>query len=77
MRVASGLETASRGVVRLNGQDITYTTPEQRARLGIHLLPGGKGVFGEMTIEPSATGDSFTTKTKVTCGDGDSCLPKG
>jgi ABC-type branched-subunit amino acid transport system ATPase component/predicted MFS family arabinose efflux permease len=50
LRVASGLETASRGVVRLNGQDITYTTPEQRSRLGIHLLPGGKGVFGEMTI---------------------------
>jgi ABC-type branched-subunit amino acid transport system ATPase component len=50
LRVASGLETPSRGVVRLNGQDITYTTPEQRSRLGIHLLPGGKGVFGEMTI---------------------------
>jgi len=50
LRVAAGLETASRGVVRLNGQDITYTTPEQRSRLGIHLLPGGKGVFGEMTI---------------------------
>jgi ABC-type branched-subunit amino acid transport system ATPase component len=50
LRVASGLETPSRGVVRLNGHDITYTTPEQRSRLGIHLLPGGKGVFGEMTI---------------------------
>jgi ABC-type branched-subunit amino acid transport system ATPase component/predicted MFS family arabinose efflux permease len=50
LRVASGLETPGRGVVRLNGRDITYTTPEQRSRLGIHLLPGGKGVFGEMTI---------------------------
>jgi quinohemoprotein amine dehydrogenase len=34
--------------------------------------PGKGPFFGEMTIEPSATGDSFTTKTKVTCGDGDS-----
>jgi ABC-type branched-subunit amino acid transport system ATPase component len=50
LRVAAGLETPARGVVRLNGQDITYTTPEQRARLGIHLLPGGKGVFGQMTV---------------------------
>ena len=41
---------ASRGAVRLNGRDITYTTPEQRSRLGIHLLPGGKGVFGPMTV---------------------------
>jgi ABC-type branched-subunit amino acid transport system ATPase component/predicted MFS family arabinose efflux permease len=50
LRVASGLEVASRGVVRLNGRDITYTTPEQRNRLGIHLLQGGKGVFPQMTV---------------------------
>jgi ABC-type branched-subunit amino acid transport system ATPase component len=50
LNVAAGLEIASRGVVRLNGRDITYTTPEQRSRLGIHLLPGGKGVFGSMTV---------------------------
>ena len=37
-------------MVRLNGRTVTYATPEQRSRLGIHLLPGGKGVFGEMTI---------------------------
>ena len=42
--------TADRGVVRLNGRTVTYATPEQRSRLGIHLLPGGRGVFGEMTI---------------------------
>ncbi len=50
LRVAAGLKTASRGVVRLNGRDITYTTPEQRNRLGIHLLQGGKGVFAQMTV---------------------------
>jgi quinohemoprotein amine dehydrogenase len=32
--------------------------------------PGKGPFFGEMTIEPSASGDSFTTKTKMTCGDG-------
>jgi quinohemoprotein amine dehydrogenase len=31
--------------------------------------PGKGPFFGEMTIEPSASGDSFTTKTKLTCGD--------
>jgi len=50
LRVAAGLETPARGVVRLNGRDITYTTPEQRNRLGIHLLQGGKGVFAQMTV---------------------------
>jgi ABC-type branched-subunit amino acid transport system ATPase component/predicted MFS family arabinose efflux permease len=50
LRVIAGLGTPSRGVVRLNGQTITYVTPEQRARLGIHMLPGGKGVFPQMTV---------------------------
>ena len=44
LRVISGLEVPERGVVRLNGQNITYVTPEARARLGIIELPGGKGV---------------------------------
>ena len=50
LRVAAGLETPAHGVVRLNGRDITYTTPEQRNRLGIHLLQGGKGVFAQMSV---------------------------
>jgi ABC-type branched-subunit amino acid transport system ATPase component/predicted MFS family arabinose efflux permease len=50
LRIAAGLETPSRGVVRLNGRTITYATPEQRSRLGIHLLPGGRGVFEGMTV---------------------------
>jgi ABC-type branched-subunit amino acid transport system ATPase component len=48
--VAAGLVTSDRGVVRLNGRTITYATPEQRSRLGIHLLHGGRGVFSEMTV---------------------------
>jgi quinohemoprotein amine dehydrogenase len=46
-------------------------TPRIAGRWLISGNEPGKGpFFGEMTIEPSATGDSFTTKTKVTCGDG-------
>jgi ABC-type branched-subunit amino acid transport system ATPase component len=50
LRVIAGLGTPARGVVRLNGRNITYTTPEQRARLGIRILLGGKGVFPAMTV---------------------------
>ena len=50
LRVIAGLGTPARGVVRLNGRTVTYTTPEQRARLGIRILLGGKGVFPAMTI---------------------------
>ncbi|HEY2429361.1 MAG TPA: ABC transporter ATP-binding protein, partial [Acidimicrobiales bacterium] len=50
LRVVSGLGVPQRGVVRLNGQNITYVTPEARARLGIIELPGGKGVFPSLTV---------------------------
>jgi ABC-type branched-subunit amino acid transport system ATPase component len=48
--VIAGLGTPSRGVVRLNGTSITYVAPERRVRKGIQLLPGGKGVFPELTV---------------------------
>src|SRR4029077_19219174 len=50
LRVIAGLGTPARGVVRLNGQTITYVSPEQRGRMGIRLLPGGKGVFPQMSV---------------------------
>ncbi len=50
LRVISGLAIPSRGVVRLNGQTITLTSPEMRVRLGIHQLPGGKALFDPMSI---------------------------
>jgi ABC-type branched-subunit amino acid transport system ATPase component/predicted MFS family arabinose efflux permease len=51
LRVVSGLEVPERGVVRLNGRNITYVAPEARARMGVVQLPGGKGVFPSLTIE--------------------------
>jgi ABC-type branched-subunit amino acid transport system ATPase component/sugar phosphate permease len=51
LRVVSGLEVPERGVVRLNGRNVTYVAPETRARMGVVQLPGGKGVFPSLTIE--------------------------
>jgi ABC-type branched-subunit amino acid transport system ATPase component len=50
LRVIAGLGTPSRGVVRLNGKTITYVSPEDRAKLGIDILPGGNAVFPTMTV---------------------------
>lgn len=51
LRVIAGLGTPARGVVRQNGRAITYVSPEVRTRLGIRMLPGGKGVFHELTVQ--------------------------
>ena len=50
LRVVSGLGMPRRGVVRLNGRTGTYTSPQLRSRLGIQQLPGGNGVFPDMTV---------------------------
>ncbi|HWW52836.1 MAG TPA: ATP-binding protein [Acidimicrobiales bacterium] len=55
LRVISGLGVPERGVVRLDGQNVTYVTPEARARLGIIQLPGGKGVFPSLTVSQNLT----------------------
>ena len=50
LKVITGLVTPERGVVRLNGRTITFTSPEQRAGLGIEMLPGGTGVFRALSV---------------------------
>src|SRR5437764_15413799 len=50
LRVISGLEVPERGVIRLDGRNITYVSPEQRVKHGIVQLPGGKGVFPSLTV---------------------------
>jgi ABC-type branched-subunit amino acid transport system ATPase component len=51
LRVVSGLEVPERGVIRLNGRNITYVAPETRVKMGIVQLPGGKGVFPSLTVQ--------------------------
>ena len=55
LRVVAGLETPERGVVRYKGRTATFASPETRGKLGIQMLPGGKGIWPSMTI-----GDNLT-----------------
>lgn len=50
LRVAAGLAVPSRGVVRLNGRNMTLASAEQRVREGLFMLPGGKGVFPALSV---------------------------
>ena len=50
LRVISGLGMPSRGTVRFRGADITYRDPGSRLRLGITQIPGGRAIFGPMTV---------------------------
>lgn len=50
LRVISGLGLPTKGTVRFRGSDITYLDAERRLRLGITQIPGGRAVFGRLSV---------------------------
>ena len=55
----TGLLTPERGVVRLDGQTITLASPEYRSRMGIQMVPGGRGVFPTLTVRDNLVVGAF------------------
>ena len=51
LRAISGLHMPDRGVVRMNGRDITLVDPEYRVSLGMVQIPGGEALFTSQTVQ--------------------------
>ncbi|HVE98139.1 MAG TPA: MFS transporter [Mycobacteriales bacterium] len=60
LKVISGVGLPSAGSVRYRGQDITYLDAERRARLGITQVPGGRAVFGPMSVVDNLRSFGYT-----------------
>ena len=50
LRVASGLNRANAGKVRIGGDDVTLERPYQRARRGMCHIPEGRGIYPSLTV---------------------------
>lgn len=50
LRLVAGLERPTSGRVLLFGDDVTALRAQERARLGVVLVRGGRGVFGDLTV---------------------------
>ena len=50
LKAISGIGLPDRGTIRFRGQEITYLDAERRTRLGITQIPGGRAVFGPLTV---------------------------
>lgn len=50
LRIASGVMRPARGQVLLDGRDVTNLSPFRRARLGVCLLPEGRGIFPSLSV---------------------------
>ncbi|HUC37731.1 MAG TPA: ATP-binding cassette domain-containing protein [Acidimicrobiales bacterium] len=51
LRVISGLERPDRGSILFGGRDITSTPAEALSGHGLVLVPGGRAVFGDMSVQ--------------------------
>ena len=50
LRAISGLTSASNGAIFFDGEDITFLPPSAHAARGIIQVPGGRGVFPNLTV---------------------------
>ena len=51
LKAIAGVVAPATGRITLAGQDITTNAPETTARLGFSMVPEGRHVFGQLTIE--------------------------
>lgn len=51
LRVASGLLSPTKGRVRLLGEDVTKLSVGKRSRRGLCLVPEGRGIFPNLTVQ--------------------------
>ena len=59
LKVIAGLERAAGGRVEFAGQDTTGVEAEEMVRRGLVLVPGGRGVFPDMTVAENLEMQSF------------------
>lgn len=60
LRAISGIGLPIAGTVRLRGVDVTYLDAERRLKLGISQIPGGRAVFGNLSVMENLRAFGFT-----------------
>ena len=62
LRVIAGLMHPTQGRVWFGGRDITGLSPIERVKLGLVTVPGGRGVFGSLSVEENLRLAAWLTK---------------
>jgi branched-chain amino acid transport system ATP-binding protein len=63
LKVASGELQSTHGTIRFDGKDVTSVSSDQLARQGLCLIPEGRGVFPNLTVDENLRMASFTGTT--------------
>ena len=64
LRVITGLERAAHGRIELNGDDISGRAAEDLVEQGIVLVPGGRGIFPDMTVAENLEMQAFLRRRR-------------
>jgi branched-chain amino acid transport system ATP-binding protein len=66
LKVMSGAMRPTRGAVLMEGHDVTGTSIDRLAKVGVCLIPEGRGIFPNLTVRENVLMDTFC------CGPGTS-----
>ncbi len=64
LRALSGLIPRTRGTIRLNGEDISELKADRRVDRGIVMVPEGRMIFPEMTVEENLRIGAFPPRAR-------------
>jgi ABC-type branched-subunit amino acid transport system ATPase component len=62
LKLVSGLERPTAGRIELDGQETTGLDAEAMVKRGVVLVPGGKSVFPDMTVDENLEMQSFVLR---------------
>ena len=65
LRAITGLVHPTAGAVRYDGADISRLKPHQIARQGLALVPEGRGVFAQLTIEENLAMGAYARRDRA------------
>ncbi len=60
LRAISGVSAPSAGSVHFQGEDVTFAGADQRVQMGISQIPGGRAVFGALTVADNLRAYGYT-----------------
>jgi branched-chain amino acid transport system ATP-binding protein len=64
LRAVAGFERAARGRVEFEGNDLSHVSPEGRVGLGMSMVPQGRRVFAESSVEMNLWAGAFLRKDR-------------
>ena len=69
LRAISGVQAATSGDIRLDGDSIVGASPGRRVRMGIAQVPEGRQMFGPMSVEDNLMLGGYTRPRRQAAAD--------